>query len=103
MLPLVVLDDTLAVAVVFLVGGAVWGPYTTVETGALQRWVHPSRHGRTFGLQRGLLRTAAPAGAALGAIGLQHLPPHALLGVSAAACLLAGTLALLHRDLREGR
>jgi hypothetical protein len=101
MLPVVVLDDTLAVAAVFLLGGAVWGPYGTVETSALQRWVHPSRHGTAFGLKRGVLGTAAPAGAALGAIGLQHLPAHAVLGISAAACLLAGALALLHRDLRE--
>jgi len=103
MLPVIALDDTLAVAALFLLGGAVWGPYATVETSALQRWVHPSRHGAVFGLQRGLLGTSAPAGAALGAIGLQHLPAHAVLGISAAACLLAGVLALLHRDLREGR
>jgi MFS family permease len=103
MLPVVALDGTLAVAVVFLVGGAVWGPYAAVEASALQRWVHPSRHGTTFGLQRGLLRTAAPAGAALGAIALQHVPAHAVLGLSAAACLLAGALALLQRDLRRGR
>jgi hypothetical protein len=103
MLPVIVLDDTLAVAAVFLLGGAVWGPYATVETSALQRWVHPSRHGTTFGLQRGLLGTATPAGAAVGAIGLQQLPPQTLLGISAAACLLAGSLALLHRDLRKGR
>jgi hypothetical protein len=103
MLPVLVLDDTLAVAAVFFLGGAVWGPYGTVETSALQRWVHPSRHGTAFGLKRGVLGTAAPAGAALGAIGLRHAPAHAVLGISAAACLLAGALALLHRDLRDGR
>ena len=101
MLPLVVLDGTAGVAVLFLVGGAVWGPYATIETSALQRWVHPGRHGTAFGLQRGLLGTAAPAGAAVGAVALQYGAPHVVLGLSAATCALGGALALLDRDLRR--
>jgi predicted MFS family arabinose efflux permease len=90
-------------AVLFLVGGAVWGPYTTVETSALQRWVHPSRHGALFGFQRGLLATAAPVGAALGALALDAFPPQVVLAASAAACAAAGLLALTSRDLRRAR
>src|SRR4029450_12013125 len=64
----------------FLVGGLLWGPYTTVETTALQRWVHPARHGAVFGLQRSLLATATPLGAAAGALALGRLGPGAARG-----------------------
>jgi hypothetical protein len=101
MLPLISLDNAGAVAVSFLIAGAVWGPYTTIETSALQRWVHPARHGSVFGLQRGLLGTATPVGAAVGAVAVQHTAPQTVLAVSAAACTAAGMLAVLHRDLRR--
>jgi MFS family permease len=101
MLPLIILDNTVAVAVLFLISGAVWGPYTTIETSALQRWVQPTRHGSVFGLQRGLLGTAAPVGAAVGAVALQHIAPQTVLAISAAACTTAGLIALLNRDLRR--
>jgi hypothetical protein len=60
-LPAVLVLGGISGAVLFLVGGAVWGPYTAVEIGALQRWVEPGRHGAVFGLQRSLLATATPA------------------------------------------
>jgi MFS family permease len=101
MLSLLVLRDTAAVTVLFFVSGAVWGPYTTVENSALQRWADPSRHGALFGLQRSLLGTAAPVGAAAGAIALQRFPAHIVLAASAAACAVAGVTALLSRDLRR--
>jgi predicted MFS family arabinose efflux permease len=103
MLPLAVLGHSLTVAVLFLISGFVWGPYTTVETSALQRWTDPARHGAIFGLQRGLLGTAAPVGAAAGALAVQHIAAPAVLAVSAAACAGAGLLALLSRDLRQAR
>jgi predicted MFS family arabinose efflux permease len=61
-----------------------------VETSALQRWADPARHGAVFGLQRSLLATATPLGAALGALALDHTGPATVLGVSAGACALAG-------------
>jgi predicted MFS family arabinose efflux permease len=103
MLPLLVLRDPTAVIALFLVSGAVWGPYTTVETSALQRWTDPSRHGALFGLQRSLLGAAAPVGAAAGAVALQHFPAQMVLAASAAACAGAGMIALLNRDLRRTR
>jgi predicted MFS family arabinose efflux permease len=103
MLPLVVLHDDAWVALLFLVSGIVWGPYTTIETSALQRWTDPSRHGALFGLQRGLLGTATPLGAAAGAIAVQGVAAHIVLAASAAACAGAGLLALLSRDLRQAR
>jgi predicted MFS family arabinose efflux permease len=101
MMPLVVIAGSGPAAVVFLVGGLLWGPYTTVETTALQRWVHPSRHGAVFGLQRSLLATATPLGAAAGALALGGLAPGTVLLVSAAACAAAGALALAVGDLRR--
>ena len=103
MLPVAFVHDPVLVGVLFFVGGAVWGPYTTVETTAVQRWVDPARHGAVFGLQRSLLASAAPVGAALGALALAHTSPAVVVGVSAGACSLAGLLALASRGLRESR
>lgn len=100
MLPLAFIQTPVVAAAVFLIGGLVWGPYTTVETTALQRWVDPAKHGAVFGLQRSLLTTATPLGAACGAIALDAVSPEIVLGVSAAACSLAGAAAPLNRGLR---
>lgn len=101
MLPLAFIGNPGLAAAIFLVGGAVWGPYTTIETTALHRWTPPSQHGRVFGTQRALLYTAAPLGAAVGALALPYLPSATILGVSAAACAVAGMLALCLPDLRR--
>jgi predicted MFS family arabinose efflux permease len=103
MLPVAFVHDPVLVGVLFFVGGAVWGPCTTVETTAVQRWVDPARHGAVFGLQRSLLASATPVGAALGALPLAHTSPTVVVGVSAGACSLAGLLALTSRGLRESR
>jgi MFS family permease len=103
MLPVAVVGTVPAAAGLFLLGGVVWGPYTTVEAGAIQRWTPPSRHGVVFGLQRALLGTAAPAGAAAGAVAVQYTAPHLVLAISAAMCAVAGLLALAHPGLRRSR
>jgi predicted MFS family arabinose efflux permease len=103
MLPVAWMMDLPAVVALFAVGGVVWGPYTTVETHALQRWVDPARHGVVFGLQRSLLATATPVGAAAGAIALEYAAPNLVLAGSAAACALAGLIALTNTDLRTAR
>jgi predicted MFS family arabinose efflux permease len=103
MLPLFAIDHGAVAAVVFFIGGILWGPYTTVETSALQRWVHPSQHGTVFGLQRSLLATATPVGAALGALAVDAFSPGSVLLVAAASCALAGAAALLNTDLRRAR
>jgi hypothetical protein len=103
MLPIAFVHEPVVVGVLFFVGGVVWGPYTTVETTAVQRWVDPARHGAVFGLQRSLLASATPVGAALGALALAHTSPAVVVGVSAGACSLAGLLALASRGLRESR
>ena len=83
MLPIAFVHDPVVVSALFFLGGAVWGSYTTIETTAVQRWVDPSRHGAVFGLQRSLLASATPVGAALGALALSYTSPALVLGVSA--------------------
>jgi hypothetical protein len=96
-----VLADTLAAATVFFViSGAVWGPYSAIETTALQRRTHPQSHGRVFGTQRALLQTASPIGAAAGAVALGFATPVLILLVSAMACTVAGLLACLSPGIR---
>jgi MFS family permease len=101
MLPVAVVGTVPATTGLFLLGGIVWGPYTTVEAGAIQRWTPPSRHGAVFGRQRALLGTAAPTGAAFGAVAIQYTAAHVVLAISAATCALAGLLALAHPGLRR--
>jgi predicted MFS family arabinose efflux permease len=101
MLPLALAGDALVAAAIFLIGGAVWGPYSSIEATAIQLWSDPSRHGRIFGIQRALLSTATPIGAAAGAIALDYLPPAAILAASSAACAAAGALALCLPSLRR--
>jgi MFS family permease len=103
MLPIAVVGTVPGVTALFLVGGVVWGPYTTIEAGAIQRWTPPSRHGAIFGLQRALLGTAAPTGAAIGAVAIQYTAPHFMLALSAALCAIAGLLCLAHPSLRRTR
>jgi predicted MFS family arabinose efflux permease len=101
MLPVLVVDTPQVAAALFLVGGLVWGPYTTVETSALQRWVDPARHGAVFGTQRALLATATPLGAACGALAVTPDRADVVLGAAAAGCAAAGLLALAHPGLRR--
>ncbi len=102
-IPLAFTGNLLAAGVVFLVSGLVWGPYSTVEATALQRWTAARHHGRVFGIQRALLSSAAPLGAAVGGIALDHLSASVIIVCSAGACALAGGVALASRDLRSGR
>jgi predicted MFS family arabinose efflux permease len=99
-LPIVATHSLPAAAVIFLVSGAVWGPYSAIETTALQRWVDPASHGTMFGTQRALLAIAAPLGAAVGALAVDHTTPATVLAVSALACTVAGAVALV--PLRRG-
>jgi predicted MFS family arabinose efflux permease len=101
MLPLAFTDQLVIASVGFVVAGAVWGPYSAIETTALQRWTDPADHGRIFGTQRALLALAAPLGAAAGAIAADHLPPAPILAASAIGCAVAGLAACAIPDLRR--
>jgi predicted MFS family arabinose efflux permease len=93
--PIVVTHTIPAAATIYLISGAVWGPYSAIEATALQRWVDPASHGSMFGTQRALLAIAAPLGAAAGALAVDHLTPATILAASALGCTAAGALALL--------
>ena len=101
MLPLTVTDNLPGAALLFFVGGAIWGPSTAVEATALHRWTTASQHGRVFGVQRSLLATAVPLGAAVGALALERHDPATILCLSALACTCAGAMALVSSDLRR--
>lgn len=99
--PLVLVDGVPAAAVVMVVSGAVWGPYSAIETTALQQWTPAERHGRLFGTQRALLAMASPLGAAVGALALDVADPETILAVSTATCTAAGLLALTRPGIRR--
>jgi predicted MFS family arabinose efflux permease len=101
MLPLAFTDQLVVAALGFAVAGAIWGPYSAIETTALQRWTDPSEHGRLFGTQRALLAIAAPLGAAAGAVAADHFSPGPILAASAIGCALAGIAACVIPDLRR--
>lgn len=101
MIPLAFTDDLTIAAVGFAVAGAVWGPYSAIETTALQRWTDPTDHGRVFGTQRALLAIASPLGAAIGAIAADHFAAAPILAASAIGCTLAGLIACAVPGLRK--
>ena len=99
MLPVAFTGSPALAAAVFLTGGFVWGPYAAVEATALHRWTNPGHHGRVFGAQRAMLSTAAPVGAAIGAVLTDYVPAETIAAASALACTAAGLFALASRDL----
>ncbi|MEV0284026.1 MFS transporter [Kribbella sp. NPDC050820] len=94
-LPIVLTDSLPAAAAIFLVSGAVWGPYSAIEATALQRWADPASHGAMFGTQRALLSIAFPLGAVVGAVAVDHVSPAVILAVSALCCAAAGAVAMV--------
>jgi len=99
-IPFVLADTLLAAVIFFALSGAVWGPYSAIETTALQHRIHPQSHGRVFGTQRALLQSASPLGAAVGAVALGYASPMVILLVSAMGCTVAGLIALLSPGIR---
>jgi predicted MFS family arabinose efflux permease len=102
-LPLALLRHTSAAAGLMLISGAVWGPYTAIETTAIHRWSDPRHHGRLFGIQRALLSSVFPIGVAAGALLLNHLSAARLTVLATSACAVAGAAALCRPDLRSAR
>jgi predicted MFS family arabinose efflux permease len=100
-LPVVFVTDPAIAVVIFLVSGAVWGPYTAIETTALHRWAPAASHGRLFGTLRALLQTAAPVGAAIGSLAHEWAPSGPILAVSALGCVVAGLIALALPAMRR--
>lgn len=100
-LPVVFATESVPAVIVFFISGAVWGPYTAIETTALHRWAPASQHGRLFGTLRALLQTATPVGAAIGSIAHEAFPAGPILAVSALGCVAAGIIALTLPSVRR--
>jgi MFS transporter, DHA3 family, macrolide efflux protein len=89
-------------AMIFLgLAGAVWAPYTPMETSLLQRLIPPEMRGQVFGTRLSLVVAAAPLGAALGGVLLQYVSAPLVIAISGVACILAGLGGLASPSLRQ--
>jgi MFS family permease len=88
-------------AVLIFLAGIMWGPYSTVEATALQRWVPAGSLGTIFGAQRALVITAIPLGSALGSAALGFATAPTILATSAISCAVIGVVALAFRPIRQ--
>jgi MFS family permease len=83
------------------VAGASWAPYTPMETTLMQRLVPAEIRGQVFGARHSLVAAAAPLGAALGGVLLQHLSAPLVIAISGLACIFAGLGGLVSPSLRQ--
>jgi MFS family permease len=75
--------------------GLLWTPYAAVEATALQRLTPRRIHGRVFGLQRALVISALPLGAALGAMAQDRYGASPTLAVAGLVSMVVALAALL--------
>jgi predicted MFS family arabinose efflux permease len=101
LLPLLVITTLTPAMLIFALGGLVWAPYVTLEVSLLQRVVPAPLLGWVFGARRAVAAAATPLGAAAGGLLLRTATPTAVIGLSALACMLAGTAALCSPALRR--
>jgi MFS family permease len=104
----VALADNVLVAILGCVAiGLLWTPYAAVEATALQRLTPRHLHGRIFGLQRALVISALPLGAAIGAIAQDHVGASTTLAwagvISIAVAFCALALPVMRARLDVGR
>jgi len=100
----VALAPTLNLAIgAMFVGGVVWGPYTALETSLIQRIIPSHRLGSVFGARTTLLTPAVPLGTAAGGFLLTIVSARDIILISALACVVGGTVALLSPGLRRIR
>lgn len=100
--PLMLVDSLPAAIAIMLLGGVAWGPYLALEASVIQRRVPARRLAGAFA-RRSILLTVSPLGVGAGGALLTVLPPAAVIGLSAAACIVAGLGCLFIRDLRAVR
>jgi MFS family permease len=101
LLPLLLITTTVPAMLILALGGLVWAPYTTLEASLLQRVVPAALLGRVFGIRHAVTAAATPLGAGAGGLLLHHADPTTVIGLSALACMLAGTAALCSAALRR--
>jgi len=100
-LPMAFVHSIGPAAVVYFVSGFTWGPYSVVETTALQHWTPRSHHGRVFGIQRALVITAIPVGAAIGSLAMDYVSAQTIVVISTLACVATGLVALCIPAIRR--
>jgi predicted MFS family arabinose efflux permease len=81
-------------------GACSWAPYLPIEASLLQRLISPAMRGQVFGTRLALTTAAAPLGALVGGLLLQHLAPDVVIGLSGIACVFAGVGGLLSPTMR---
>ncbi|WP_225770774.1 MFS transporter [Inquilinus sp. Marseille-Q2685] len=101
--PLMLVDSLPAATAIMLLGGVAWGPYLALEASVVQRRGPARRLAGTLAAPRTILLTVSPLGVGAGGALLTVLPPAAVIGLSAAACIVAGLGCLFIRDLRAVR
>ncbi|MEA2484839.1 MAG: hypothetical protein QOC55_2786 [Thermoleophilaceae bacterium] len=88
-------DEPTAIAGCFAIG-LLWTPYAAVEATALQRLTPRRIHGRVFGIQRALVISSLPVGAAIGAVAQDRFGPTPTLAVAGLVSIaVAGCFLLL--------
>ncbi|MBV9593991.1 MAG: MFS transporter [Actinobacteria bacterium] len=100
-LPLVFCASVPPAVFVMVLSGVIWGPYLAIESTAVQQWTRPSIHGRVFGAQHATLALATPLGAAVGSLLLLRFSGTTVIGISIAACFVAGAVALCFPSIRR--
>lgn len=94
--------DRLWVAMLLLgLGGAAWGPYSTMKNTLIQRLIPPEQRGEVFGAQYMVLVVATPMGALAGGLMMDHMSSVAVLAISAICCILAGVGGICSPALRN--
>ena len=97
MLPLTVTDNLPGAALLFFVGGAIWGPYTAVEATACTAGLPPPSTGGSSECSAACWLRLCPSE-------LRSVPWHwsgTILCLSALACTCSGAMALVSSDLRR--
>jgi hypothetical protein len=100
MLPLAASTSVTVALACCLAIGILWTPYSAVEATALQRLTPARHHGKIFGIQRALVISALPVGAAVGALALDRAGPSSVLLGAGVACVAIAVGALVVPALR---
>lgn len=90
LLPMVLTHNLWLASIFLLIGGLMWGPYTSMETTLLQRNVPKEQLGRVFAARSTLLTGGTPLGLAAGGILLAFVPSTGVIALSAVACIVVG-------------
>lgn len=98
--PLVLIHNLLLAMLFLALAAFCWAPYATIEISLLQRLIPTHLRGQVFGARLAIVTAAAPLGALLGGLLLQVVSAPVIIGISGAACIVAGVGGLLSPTMR---